>query len=46
MRVVPWFGSADLRGLLRANALVLLPSGNHQHRAGQRFDVVKLESDP
>jgi len=44
VRAVPWFGSADLRGLLKANALLVLPSGTHQHRAGQRFDVVNLET--
>jgi molybdopterin molybdotransferase len=46
VRVTPWFGSADLRGLLRANALILFPPGQHQHQAGQRFDVVNLETDP
>jgi molybdopterin molybdotransferase len=40
---VPWFGSADLRGLAGANALVVLPAGDHCHRAGQGFDVIMLE---
>jgi molybdopterin molybdotransferase len=40
---VPWFGSADLRGLTNANALVVLPAGNHRHRAGELFDVIALE---
>jgi molybdopterin molybdotransferase len=43
VRAVPWFGSPDLRGLTRANALVLFPAGDHQHRAGTRFDVLRLD---
>jgi molybdopterin biosynthesis enzyme len=43
VRAVPWFGSADLRGLARANALLALPAGDHQHRAGGTFPVVALE---
>jgi molybdopterin molybdotransferase len=43
VRPVPWFGSADLRALARANALVLLPAGDHRHRAGGRFDVFPLD---
>jgi molybdopterin molybdotransferase len=43
VRVVPWFGSPDLRGLTRANAFVLLPAGDHQHRAGQVFPVLVVE---
>jgi molybdopterin molybdotransferase len=40
---VPWFGSADLRGLLKANALVLVPAGDHRHRAGQQLAVLPLD---
>jgi molybdopterin molybdotransferase len=40
VRAVPWFGSPDLRGLTRANAFVLFPAGDHQHRAGQSFPVL------
>jgi molybdopterin molybdotransferase len=40
---VPWFGSADLRGLLPANAFVLFPPGDHIHRAGQVLPVLKVE---
>jgi molybdopterin molybdotransferase len=40
---VPWFGSPDLRGLAAANAFVLLPPGDHQHRAGQLFPVLRVE---
>jgi molybdopterin molybdotransferase len=43
VRPVPWFGSADLRGLAKADALLPLPAGDHRHRAGQAFDVVVLE---
>jgi molybdopterin molybdotransferase len=43
VRPVPWFGSPDLRALTQANALVLLPAGDHQHRAGQLFPVLRLE---
>src|SRR5262249_47692064 len=31
VRLVPWFGSPDLRALTRANALALLPTGDHHH---------------
>ena len=41
--VVPWFGSADLRGIVPANAFVLLPEGDHKHRAGQVFSVLCVE---
>jgi molybdopterin molybdotransferase len=40
---VPWFGSPDLRGLIPANAFVLFPPGEHQHRAGQVFSVLSTE---
>jgi len=43
VRAVPWLGSPDLRGLTRANAFVLLPAGDHRHRAGQRFPVLAVE---
>jgi molybdopterin molybdotransferase len=43
VRVVPWFGSPDLRGLTRANAFVLFPAGDHRHRAGQAFTVLSTE---
>ncbi|MBL8796033.1 MAG: molybdopterin molybdotransferase MoeA [Planctomycetia bacterium] len=41
VRPLPWFGSADLRALAPANALVLFPAGEHQHRAGERFPVLR-----
>ena len=43
VRAVPWFGSPDLRGLTRADALLLLPPGDHQHRAGNTFAVLRIE---
>jgi molybdopterin molybdotransferase len=43
VRVVPWFGSADLRGLTRANALVLLEPGTLEHTAGDTRPVLKIE---
>jgi molybdopterin molybdotransferase len=43
VRPVPWFGSADLRAFLKANALLVLPEGDHQHRAGQTFEVLPLD---
>ncbi len=46
VRATPWFGSADLRALSGANALLLLPPGTHEHRAGDWFDVVNLETAP
>jgi molybdopterin molybdotransferase len=43
VRPVPWFGSADLRGLAAANAFVVFPAGDHRHPAGQSFPVLKVE---
>jgi molybdopterin molybdotransferase len=43
VRPVPWFGSPDLRGLVGANAFVVFPAGDHRHRAGQRFPVLRVE---
>jgi molybdopterin molybdotransferase len=43
VRAVPWYGSPDLRGLTRANAFVLFPPGDHRHRAGQLYDVLRVE---
>ncbi len=40
---VPWFGSADLRALTAANALILFPAGDHRHRAGEPYPVLVLE---
>jgi molybdopterin molybdotransferase len=43
VQAVPWFGSPDLRGLLASNCLVLFPAGDHHHRSGQLFPVLRLE---
>jgi molybdopterin molybdotransferase len=43
VRTVPWFGSADLRGLAAANSFVVFPAGEHRHTAGQAFPVLKVE---
>ncbi len=43
VKATPWSGSPDLRALLRANALIVLPAGDHQHAAGQAFPVLPLE---
>jgi molybdopterin molybdotransferase len=43
VRAVPWFGSPDLRGLTRSNAFVVFPVGDHQHQAGQVFEVLRVE---
>ncbi len=43
VRAVPWLGSADLRALSQANALLVLPAGDHRHQAGQAFSVVRLD---
>lgn len=40
-----WFGSPDLRGILAANAFVLLPEGDHQHRVGDPLTVLRSEPE-
>jgi molybdopterin molybdotransferase len=42
VRPVPWLGSPDLRALTAANALLLLPAGDHKHRAGAALPVLRL----
>src|SRR5207302_329143 len=44
LRVRPanWFGSADLRGLLAADALVSLPAGAVEYKAGDALPVLML----
>lgn len=46
VRLVPWFGSADLRGLGAANALVILPVGEHRLEAGTLVEVLPLDVPP
>jgi molybdopterin molybdotransferase len=43
VRPVPWFGSADLRALAGANALVVLPPGEQTFAAGQPLPVLPLD---
>lgn len=40
---LPWFGSADLRALLTANALIALPPGEVKLKAGEKVTVVFSE---
>jgi len=43
VRLVPWFGSADLRGLGAANALLVIPAGTQPIEAGTEVEVLPLE---
>jgi molybdopterin molybdotransferase len=43
VRAVPWFGSPDLRGLVRANALMLFEPNQGEHRAGNTYPVMRIE---
>lgn len=43
VRAVPWSGSPDLRALTAANALMLLPPGDHRYPSGQAVSVLRLE---
>ena len=43
VKPVAWFGSADLRAFLAANALLVLSAGTHEFRAGQRVEVLHLD---
>jgi molybdopterin molybdotransferase len=43
VRAVPWFGSPDLRGLTRANALILFEPGEREYRAGNKYPVLRIE---
>jgi molybdopterin molybdotransferase len=40
VRPLPWFGSADLRALLTADALLVLPPGEVRYESGQSIDAV------
>jgi molybdopterin molybdotransferase len=46
VRALPGGGSSDLLSLTRANALVVLPDGDHVHRTGQLLPVVRLDPVP
>src|SRR5262249_42011268 len=43
VKIVPWFGSPDLRALAQANSLVLLPEGKHTLAAGRKMAVLPLD---
>jgi molybdopterin molybdotransferase len=43
VHAVPWFGSPDLRGLTRANALILFDAGEQRHQAGNKYAVLRIE---
>ncbi|HTU89339.1 MAG TPA: gephyrin-like molybdotransferase Glp [Gemmataceae bacterium] len=43
VRAVPWIGSADLRALTQANALVLFAPGDQRYRAGQVLETLSLD---
>lgn len=42
VETVAWQGSADLRGLVRANALAYFPAGDRQFEPGERLEVIWL----
>ncbi|HEX4589884.1 MAG TPA: gephyrin-like molybdotransferase Glp [Gemmataceae bacterium] len=41
VRPVPWKGSPDLRALVAADALLVVPAGEHKYRAGEALPVVR-----
>jgi molybdopterin molybdotransferase len=43
VEMLPWQGSADLRALLPADGLAVLPAGELIYRAGQFLDVLRLD---
>jgi molybdopterin molybdotransferase len=43
VRAVPWFGSPDLLGLSRANALLYIPPGDNQFQAGHACEVLPVD---
>ena len=40
VRPLRWFGSADLRGLLSSDALIVLPPGTVEYEPGRVVDVI------
>jgi molybdopterin molybdotransferase len=38
-----WKGSADLRGMLRASGLLVLPAGEYSWPAGQRLEALRFD---
>jgi molybdopterin molybdotransferase len=43
VRLLPWFGSPDLRALSQANSFLHLPAGAHTHAAGAMMPVLALD---
>jgi molybdopterin molybdotransferase len=43
VRPLAWFGSADLRGILGANALIELPSGAHSFGEGDEVSAILMD---
>jgi molybdopterin molybdotransferase len=46
VRPVPWFGSPDLKALTQADALLVLPAGEHRFAAGQPLPVLLIGERP
>jgi molybdopterin molybdotransferase len=44
VEMLPWLGSADLRALLPADGLAVLPAGDLAYRAGESLDVLRLDA--
>jgi molybdopterin biosynthesis enzyme len=42
IRPLPWFGSADLRGLLDADAFLVLPPGEVSYAPGDPVEVIRI----
>ena len=42
VRVLPWFGSPDLRAMLTADTLAVVPAGDANYEAGQTIDTVSI----
>lgn len=43
IRPVPWFGSADLKGLCGANGFACVERGDHRFAAGEVLPVLRIE---
>jgi molybdopterin molybdotransferase len=42
VRPIHWFGSADLRGLLAVDAVIVLPPGSIEYEVGRVVDVIEV----
>jgi molybdopterin molybdotransferase len=43
VRLIPWFGSADLMAVTQANSFAILPVGDNQLKAGHKQPVLRVE---